>query len=105
MGAKGSVFGSKISENDDDSDDDITNEEGISVFSSSSWLPGSDSKYGYYIVLIPFSSYLSPIFLAYYMLGLLLLGSTSPNTKLFRILSKKCPVLRFTKPIHRGVCP
>lgn len=54
MGAKGSVFGSKISENDDD-DDEITNEEGVAVFSSSSWLPGSDSKYSCYIILIPFS--------------------------------------------------
>lgn len=37
------AFGSKMSENDEDDDNDIRNEEGTAVFNSL-WLPGSDSK-------------------------------------------------------------
>ncbi|XP_052186967.1 nucleolar complex-associated protein 2 [Diospyros lotus] len=41
VGAKSSIFGSKVAESDED--DDNRNEEGAAAFSSS-WLPGSDSK-------------------------------------------------------------
>ncbi|MCL7027358.1 hypothetical protein MKW94_023788 [Papaver nudicaule] len=44
VGANSSVFGKKKSVNDEDDDSDGDAEEGPDVFSSSSWLPGSDSK-------------------------------------------------------------
>ncbi|KAI7998447.1 hypothetical protein LOK49_LG10G01052 [Camellia lanceoleosa] len=43
VGDHSSAFGSKMSENDEDDDNDIRNEEGTTVFNSL-WLPGSDSK-------------------------------------------------------------
>ncbi|CAL5419472.1 unnamed protein product [Camellia sinensis] len=43
VGDHSSAFGSKMSENDEDDDNDIRNEEGTAVFNSL-WLPGSDSK-------------------------------------------------------------
>ncbi|CAL5421867.1 unnamed protein product [Camellia sinensis] len=43
VGDHSSAFGGKMSENDEDDDNDIRNEEGTAVFNSL-WLPGSDSK-------------------------------------------------------------
>lgn len=46
MGEKASVFGSKKLPASDD-EDDSADEQGATVFSSSSWLPGSASKYDF----------------------------------------------------------
>lgn len=46
VGERSSVFGNKIPESDEE--EDIGNEEGTAVFSSS-WLPGTNPKYGYWI--------------------------------------------------------
>lgn len=38
------VFGNKASEMNEDEDDDVENEKGAAIFSSS-WLPGGESRY------------------------------------------------------------
>ncbi|CAL5419467.1 unnamed protein product [Camellia sinensis] len=43
VGDHSCAFGGKMSENDEDDDNDIRNEEGVAFFNSL-WLPGSDSR-------------------------------------------------------------
>lgn len=49
VGEKWSVFGNKTPESD--VEEDTRSQKGVAVFSSS-WLPGTDTKYGYRISLI-----------------------------------------------------